>query len=134
MQFDFAWRKYALLGAVLAVSSLTSAAAFADTTQDVNAGPIWNQGDAQVKCPVAAEATGGKWNGQWRTTVEGHMSVCGITHRTVTVDIPAGPIWDNDDAQDKCPVAAIAAHGNWNGQWRTTEDDNMSVCGVVLFQ
>ncbi|HQV04419.1 MULTISPECIES: mannan-binding lectin [unclassified Novosphingobium] len=44
----------------------------------VNAGPIWNQADAQNKCPVAAYAVGGRWTGQWRTTQEGRMSVCEI--------------------------------------------------------
>lgn len=46
------------------------------------------------------------------------------------VDVPAGPIWNNDDAQIKCPVAAAAAGGTWNGQWVTTIPGKMSVCGV----
>ena len=44
----------------------------------VNAGPIWNQQDAQAKCPVVAYAVDGRWTGQWRTTREGQMSVCEI--------------------------------------------------------
>lgn len=47
-------------------------------TRNVNAGPIWNQQDALVKCPVAAFAVGGTWTGAWRTTIEGQMSVCEI--------------------------------------------------------
>lgn len=46
--------------------------------RNVNAGPIWNQQDAQVKCPVVAYAVGGRWTGGWRTTREGQMSVCEI--------------------------------------------------------
>lgn len=49
-------------------------------TRMVNAGPIWNQQDAQAKCPVAAYAVNGRWTGQWRTTREGQMSVCEIAY------------------------------------------------------
>jgi Mannan-binding protein len=44
----------------------------------VNAGPIWNQQDAAMKCPVVAYAVNGRWTGQWRTTQQGQMSVCEI--------------------------------------------------------
>lgn len=44
--------------------------------QDVAAGPIWNNNDAQVKCPKVCKNKNG-WNGQWKTTVQGVMSVCG---------------------------------------------------------
>lgn len=47
-------------------------------TRNVNAGPIWNQQDAQRKCPAVAASQGGEWTGQWRTTVQGKMSVCEI--------------------------------------------------------
>jgi Mannan-binding protein len=50
------------------------------TARDVKAGPIWNNEDAQVKCPVAAAAVGGAWNGQWTTTIQGKESVCGVVH------------------------------------------------------
>jgi hypothetical protein len=43
---------------------------------NVEAGPIWNQADAQTKCPQIAKANGGVWDGQWRTTIPGRMSVC----------------------------------------------------------
>lgn len=46
---------------------------------DTNAGPIWNQDDAEAKCPgVCSGKTGDwSWNGQWTTTVQGEQSVCG---------------------------------------------------------
>lgn len=44
---------------------------------DVNAGPIWNQGDAQGKCPSVCSNAKMTWNGNWTTTVPGQMSVCG---------------------------------------------------------
>lgn len=43
---------------------------------DVEAGPIWNNSDAQTKCPATCASKGG-WNGQWTTTIPGEMSVCG---------------------------------------------------------
>jgi hypothetical protein len=43
---------------------------------DVQAGPIWNNADAQQKCVQTCENKGG-WNGNWTTTVPGQMSVCG---------------------------------------------------------
>ena len=49
--------------------------------RDVEAGPIWNDADAGVKCPVAAFAVRGVWTGQWRTVVPGQMSVCAIADR-----------------------------------------------------
>jgi FtsP/CotA-like multicopper oxidase with cupredoxin domain len=44
---------------------------------DVNAGPIWNQRDAEAKCPGVCSAQGQVWNGNWKTTVPGQQSVCG---------------------------------------------------------
>ena len=43
--------------------------------RDIEAGPLFNQGEAERKCP--AVCLPGKWNGQWRTTIAGRMSVCG---------------------------------------------------------
>lgn len=48
-------------------------------TRNVNAGPIWNQRDAELKCPVVGFAVGGRWTGAWRTVREGQMSVCEIS-------------------------------------------------------
>lgn len=45
--------------------------------KDVNAGPIFNNNDAKAKCPTVCAKTSTTWNGQWKTTVEGKMSVCG---------------------------------------------------------
>lgn len=42
--------------------------------RDIEAGPIWNQADAEQKCPEVCKAT--KWTGAWRTTEPGRMSVC----------------------------------------------------------
>ena len=89
---------------------------------DINAGPIWNNADAQTKCPSVCSSL--KWNGQWKTTEVGVMSVCGTT---AGVDIPIGPIWNNEDAKKKCP--AQLSKVKWNGNWKTTTTGKMSVCG-----
>lgn len=47
------------------------------------------------------------------------------------VNVPAGPIWSNEDAQVKCPAVAAAAGGRWDGNWVTTIWGQMSVCNVV---
>ena len=44
------------------------------SAQEIEAGPIWNQADAQTKCPAACGPRG--WSGGWRTTQVGRMSVC----------------------------------------------------------
>ena len=44
---------------------------------NVNAGIIWNNPDAQNKCPNVCSQAGAQWNGQWTSTVPGVMSVCG---------------------------------------------------------
>ena len=31
---------------------------------------------ARNECPAVCEGTGGRWDGEWRTTVQGRMSVC----------------------------------------------------------
>jgi len=46
-----------------------------------------------------------------------------------TTDRPAGPIWNNDDAKVKCPIACRADNATWNGQWKTTIPGKLSVCG-----
>lgn len=55
-----------------------SACATAPAVRNVEAGPIWNQDDANVKCPALAKQKGGVWTGQWVTTRPGEMSVCEI--------------------------------------------------------
>lgn len=52
-----------------------------NVSRDVEVGPIWNQTDAETKCRNRAADTGGEWTGQWRTTVQGRMSVCEIRYR-----------------------------------------------------
>jgi hypothetical protein len=124
-----------VLGALL-VASTHAAAMPADLKQWVDAGPLWNQQDAEGKCPKVAYKAGGKWTGQWKTTVPGQMSVCEVAMKGAgqggkqTVEV--GPIWNQMDAERKCPQAASAAGGKWTGQWWTTQPGRMSVCEVKI--
>ena len=46
-------------------------------TQWVDAGPLFSQFDAQNKCPDVCKRGGGRtWDGNWKTTEPGRMSVC----------------------------------------------------------
>jgi rubredoxin len=102
--------------------------------ENVEAGPIWNQTDAQSKCPQVAATNGGVWTGQWSTTVPGSMSVCQVRfhakRQPVVKDIQAGPIWNQTDAQTKCPQVAQVYGGTWTGKWHTTVPGTMSVCQI----
>jgi hypothetical protein len=42
----------------------------------VEAGPIWDNEDAKMKCPGVCSQNSAMWNGHWWTTVENEMSVC----------------------------------------------------------
>lgn len=106
-------------------------------TVDVPCGPIWNNEDAQKKCPIVCAARMGKWNGQWKTVVPNEMSVCGCEYDTeksdssvFEIDVVAGPIWSNEDAQVKCPIICASYGGEWTGSWHTPKESwgKMSLC------
>ena len=46
-------------------------------------------------------------------------------------DIPSGPLFSNAEAQQKCPEVCASANKQltWQGNWVTTKNDEMSVCG-----
>lgn len=52
-----------------------------DVVRGIEVGPIWNQSDAEMKCRNKAREMRGEWTGQWRTTIQGRMSVCEIRFR-----------------------------------------------------
>ena len=51
---------------------------------------------------------------------------------TFKVNIPAGPLWSNEDAKEKAPKVAAAHQGKWTGQWSTVVPSEMSVIEVEL--
>ena len=123
----------AAVAGVLLGMALPFIAAAQSATVAVEAGPIWSQSDAEKKCPDVANSNGGVWTGQWRTTIPGRMSVCEIRLRkpngNFTVEnVEAGPIWNQSDAEKKCPDVAKSNGGAWTGKWHTTVPGRMSVC------
>lgn len=109
----------------------------------VEAGPIWNQGDAESKCPALAERNGAYWTGGWMTTVQGAMSTCTLEYplfdwqTSYDVDVEAGPIWNQSDAESKCEALAAEKETddiwvNWTGQWATSVEGEMSVCRLSV--
>lgn len=108
-------------------------------TVDIPAGPLSNNDEAQKLGPAIAAAHLGKFTGQWTTVVPGKMSVVGVhlpatsTGSTeYTLDVLAGPIWNNEDAKKKLHAVCASYGGVWNGQWRTVVEGMMSVAGCTF--
>ncbi len=51
---------------------------------------------------------------------------------TYKIFMPAGPIWDNEDAKVKAPKVAAAHQGKWTGEWKTVVPSEMSLVEVEL--
>ena len=51
---------------------------------------------------------------------------------TFKVNVPAGPIWNQEDAKQKAPKVAAAHQGKWTGHWNTVVPNEMSVVEVEL--
>jgi len=65
-----------------------------------------------------------------RTTLQGSD----MTFKTAYCkyeNINAGPIWDNQDARNKCPSVCESKDMIWSGQWVTTVWGQESVCGCA---
>ncbi|MDP9793886.1 hypothetical protein J2S43_002398 [Catenuloplanes nepalensis] len=105
----------------------------------VPAGPLWNNDHAQRVGPMIAAAHFGRFTGQWRTMVPGVMSVVEIEltgtptgDAEFTMDVPAGPIWNHEDAKEKCPAVCASYGGTWNGHWTTVVPGRFSVAGCTF--
>lgn len=128
---------------LLLILIIPSATANADWEK---AGPIWNNVDAQRKCPQIC--TPSKWDGNWKTTQAGKMSVCScsgparsskstqqtqsrVTPQKVATGkkakggVKGGAIWTDIMAEDRCPK--ICSPRNWDGRWSYI-DINNSIC------
>ncbi len=51
---------------------------------------------------------------------------------TFKINVPAGPLWNDEDAKAKAPKIAAAHQGKWTGQWNTVVPSQMSVIEVEL--
>jgi len=124
--------------------------------REAPAGPIWDQNQANTKCPLIASKNNGVWTGNWRKVGANNQSVCQIRVEadgsaansadsdTTYVPLPkkpapaannvreifAGPIWDQAQAEKKCPLIASKNKGVWTGKWRKTGPNHNSLCSV----
>lgn len=78
---------------------------------------------------LAYEPTDGKGNS--RKIPSDFSFLPGLADRPCT-DIKAGPIWNNQEAESRCPGVCEKVDLNWNGQWTTTKPAEQSVCGCCL--
>ncbi len=106
---------------------------------DIPAGPLWSDDDANEKGPRIAAAHGGVFTGQWRTVIEGEMSVVEVERPGEMTGgygagfkcmVPAGPLWSNEDAQALGPNIAASYGGTFTGQWYTNVEGAMSLLEV----
>lgn len=51
---------------------------------------------------------------------------------TFKINVPAGPIWNQEDAPVKAHAVAAAHQGKWTGQWSTVVESEMSVVEIEL--
>jgi hypothetical protein len=112
--------------AVTFIATAIPAAAEVPTSCLVKAGPIWNQPDANVKCPTACGKGYGPWNGMWWTTKPSEQSVC--ICGTGAIVLEAGPIGSDQKARQTCPKLCTGKSAAWSSHWWTTEEGKMSVC------
>ena len=105
---------------------------------NIPAGPLWDNDEAQKLGPAIAAAHLGTFTGAWSTVVENEMSVVEVElpasptgGTTYTMDVLAGPIWNDTDAKEKLPAICASYGGSWNGQWTTVIEGKMSVAGCT---
>lgn len=73
----------------------------------------------------------------WRITINGKILSEYRAQRTnrlieiVAEVVNAGPIWNNQDAAQKCNALARNRKSVWTGGWWTTEQNKMSVCELA---
>jgi thiamine pyridinylase len=63
----------------------------------------------------------------WLSKMNASMKNITMANPKCYCDIQAGPMFNNNDAQQKCP-AICKSHGGWSGQYTTTGSGVMSVC------
>ena len=101
----------------------------------IPAGPLWSHEDAKKRAPFICAAHGGRFTGKWITTIPGRMSVveCELPFPqagevSFKLDVPAGPLWNDQDAKEKCEAICASYGGKWTGKWVTIVPGKMSVC------
>ena len=103
----------------------------------IPAGTLWDNNHAQEVGHQIAAAHQGTFTGQWNTVVEGEMSVIEVELNTqqsggneYTTKVPAGPLWDNNHAQEVGPQVAASYGAEFTGNWNTVVEGEMSVIEI----
>lgn len=95
----------------------------------LEAGPIANVQEAQVKCPRLAQQHNASWTGKWWSIASGNMAVCEIDARKGEYN--AGRfIANQQQAAQVCAATAAKHSAKWTGQWRVTVPGRMAVCAL----
>jgi hypothetical protein len=98
--------------------------AYAQQQREVNAGPIWNQADAQTKCSNLCRPPE-KWNGQWRTIAQGRMSVCMCVTEPPPMEV--GGRYERLDRSDSMVLMRDGKYRRQNGETGSWSFDGRSV-------
>ncbi len=108
-------------------------------TVNFPAGPLADAVQAKQVGSIIAAAHFGRYTGVWHTVVPGKMSLVEVElavqpagESTYTMDVPAGPLRNDDDAKLKCPSICASYGGTWNGQWTPIIWGSFSVAGCVF--
>lgn len=64
----------------------------------------------------------------WFTNMKNTLTKMVRANYTCGCDYGDGQIWNQEEANRKCPNICTQ-YGGWNGEWRTTEPNKKSVCG-----
>lgn len=91
-----------------------------DALKHFNAGKI-SSGHTDDICPSVCKANGRFWLEQ--AIIKNNETLCICSKGVAT-----GPIWDNEDAKRKCPAVCKSQNQEWDGNWRTVKDDEISTC------
>ena len=111
---------------------------------NVNAGRLWSQEHAKVKCPKIAKKNKSTWTGKWvnkgvnsecqiKTPVKKpKLSVKPLIKKPRKIknirEVSAGSIWNQSQANRKCARIAKQVNAEWTGKWRRTGSNNEAVC------
>lgn len=113
-----------MAGALLLSLATTPAMAI---IKPLEAGPIANAQEAQIKCPRLAQQQNASWTGKWWGIASGNMAVCEIDVRKGEYN--AGRfIANQQQAAQVCPATAAKNGAKWTGDWRVTIPNVMAVC------
>ncbi len=101
-------------------------------------GTIWNQQDANRKCPLICKHEQGAWTGRWQTLQGSMTSTCQCHHlhqtnnfqnsRCIKLNIATGPIWHDYNARNICPRVCHHVWAQWTGQWQKATKNLRANC------